>query len=79
MIRTGLAEESNETSPKITLELLKLIIEKVLIIVQLKLSKTLTLVVLSNAYSSTSNILNVDTLSLLNKHKEISLDLFKLE
>ena len=42
MIRTGLAEESNETSPRLHLELLKLIIERVHIIVQPKLSvKTL--------------------------------------
>ena len=66
MIRTGLAEESNETSPKITFRVAQINHREGAYNSPTKTFREnpYTNRPLSNAYSSTSNILNVDTLSL---------------
>ena len=66
MIRTGLAEESNETSPKITFRVAQINHREGAYNSPTKTFRDnpYTNRPLSNAYSSTSNILNVDTLSL---------------
>jgi len=66
MIRTGLAEESNETSPKITFRVAQINHREGAYNSPTKTFREnpYNSRPLSNAYSSTSNILNVDTLSL---------------